>query len=75
MHFIMYATSNNLNLGNEGGYIFVSGKLIPLAYGIKKLQIIATIEDDKVYLSLYTSISKHLFKQFYLTPLDFIIPS
>uniref|UniRef100_A0A0M3IQZ2 Elongation factor 1-beta n=1 Tax=Ascaris lumbricoides TaxID=6252 RepID=A0A0M3IQZ2_ASCLU len=30
------------------GLVWGGGKLIPLAYGIKKLQIICVIEDDKV---------------------------
>lgn len=29
-------------------YHFISAKLVPLAYGIKKLQICCVVEDDKV---------------------------
>uniref|UniRef100_A0A914UMD2 Translation elongation factor EF1B beta/delta subunit guanine nucleotide exchange domain-containing protein n=1 Tax=Plectus sambesii TaxID=2011161 RepID=A0A914UMD2_9BILA len=32
----------------KDGLVWGGGKLIPLAYGIKKLQIICVIEDDKV---------------------------
>lgn len=28
--------------------IFITAKLVPLAYGIKKLQIVCVIEDEKV---------------------------
>ena len=29
-------------------YCFISAKLVPVGYGIKKLQIMCVVEDDKV---------------------------
>jgi translation elongation factor EF-1beta len=34
------------------GLLWGTGKLVPVAYGVKKLQITCVIEDDKVNLSL-----------------------